>query len=110
MAWTISPVRILSIIFRCSNRSDGSSKVADPLLNLAQFKRDVAEFQKLGINTIRVYTVDNGPSANHDEGMKLLADAGIYLALDVNTPKNSLNRQDEKAIHISYNDVQPLTC
>ena len=47
-------------------------------------------FKKLGLNTIRVYTVDN--SANHDECMNALAEAGIYLALDVNTPKYSLNR------------------
>lgn len=59
---------------------------------MAGCKRDVAEFQKLGINTVRVYTVDN--TANHDECMSLLAQAGIYLALDVNTPKYSLNRGD----------------
>jgi hypothetical protein len=80
--------------------------VTDPLLDIPQFTSHVAEFKKLGINTIRVYTVDNAAEANHDESMKLLADAGIYLALDVNTPKNSLNRLDEKAIHLSYNDVR----
>lgn len=52
------------------------------------------------MNTIRVYTVDN--TASHDECMSLLADAGIYLALDVNTPKYSINRADPKP---SYNDV-----
>jgi hypothetical protein len=41
-------------------------------------------FQQLGINTIRVYSVD--PSLDHDECMTLLAQAGIYLVLDVNTP------------------------
>jgi 1,3-beta-glucanosyltransferase GAS5 len=41
---------------------------------------------------VRVYTVDN--TANHDECMAMLANAGIYLALDVNTPKYSLNRGD----------------
>jgi hypothetical protein len=92
-----------------ANRLDGSSNVSDPLLDIEQFKRDVKEFQKLGINTIRTYTVDNAADANHDEGMKLLADAGIYLALDVNTPKNSLNRLDQNAIHISYNDVRPVS-
>jgi hypothetical protein len=34
--------------------------------------------------------------------MGLLDDAGIYLALDVNTPKYSINRADPE---ISYNDV-----
>jgi hypothetical protein len=37
--------------------------------------------------------------------MKLLADAGIYLALDVNTPVYSLNRADEPSIQRSYNEV-----
>ena len=32
--------------------------------------------------------------------MSALADAGIYLALDVNTPKYSLNRED---VQVSYN-------
>jgi hypothetical protein len=57
----------------------------------------------LGINTVRVYSVDN--SATHDACMKTLADAGIYLALDVNTPFYSLNRKDEDSIKRSYNDV-----
>jgi len=52
--------------------------------------RDIAEFKKLGINTVRVYTVDN--TANHDACMAALANAGIYLALDVNTPNYSINR------------------
>jgi hypothetical protein len=37
--------------------------------------------------------------------MKALADAGIYLALDVNTPFYSLNRADNASINRSYNDV-----
>lgn len=49
-------------------------------------------FQKLKINTVRIYTVDN--SANHDACMSALAAAGIYLALDVNTPKYSINQAD----------------
>ena len=52
--------------------------------------RDITEFKKLGINTVRVYTVDN--TANHDACMSALANAGIYLVLDVNTPLYSLNR------------------
>jgi 1,3-beta-glucanosyltransferase GAS5 len=79
----------------------GSSNAADPIADVSGCTRDVAEFQKLGINTVRVYTVDN--SANHDQCMQLLANAGIYLALDVNTPKYSLNRASEQAIQISYN-------
>jgi 1,3-beta-glucanosyltransferase GAS5 len=78
----------------------GSSNVADPIADAAGCQRDIVEFTKLGINTIRVYTVDN--SANHDECMTALADAGIYLVLDVNTPLYSLNRADPAP---SYNDV-----
>ena len=35
----------------------------------------------------------------------MLDDAGIYLALDANTPKYSLNRENAKTLHTSYNDV-----
>lgn len=76
----------------------GSSDVADPIADADGCQRDIAEFQKLGINAIRVYTVDN--TANHDTCMNALADAGIYLILDVNTPKYSLNRADPNP---SYN-------
>lgn len=72
--------------------------MADPIADEAGCKRDVAEFSKLGINAVRVYTVDN--TANHDACMSALADAGIYLILDVNTPKYSLNRADPNP---SYN-------
>lgn len=58
------------------------------------------EFKKLGINAVRIYTVDN--TANHDACMQALADAGIYLVLDVNTPDYSINRADPGP---SYNDV-----
>ncbi|PVH96972.1 glycoside hydrolase family 72 protein [Periconia macrospinosa] len=69
----------------------GSSAAEDPIADVAGCKRDVAKFKELGLNTIRVYTVDN--SANHDECMTELANAGIYLALDVNSPNYSINRE-----------------
>lgn len=78
----------------------GSSDAKDPIADEEGCKRDIAEFQKLGINTVRVYTVDN--TANHDTCMNALADAGIYLALDVNTPLYSLNRAEPE---VSYNKV-----
>lgn len=68
----------------------GSSNFIDPLIDADNCKRDIAYFKDLGLNTIRVYSVDN--SANHDDCMKQLDDAGIYLILDVNTPNNSINR------------------
>lgn len=81
----------------------GAADAKDPLLDITGLKRDVENFKKLGINTVRVYTVDN--SKNHDEGMKILADAGIYLALDANTPFYSINRETEATMRRSYNDV-----
>jgi 1,3-beta-glucanosyltransferase GAS5 len=78
----------------------GSSNAADPIADTAGCKRDIAKFTELGINTVRVYTVDN--SADHDDCMQALSDAGIYLALDVNTPKYSINRANPGR---SYNDV-----
>ena len=74
--------------------------MVDPIADATSCQRDIAEFKKLGINTIRVYSVDN--SVNHDTCMNALAAAGIYLVLDVNSPLYSLNRQDPAP---SYNDV-----
>ncbi|ORY68796.1 beta-glucanosyltransferase gel1 [Pseudomassariella vexata] len=76
----------------------GSSGMKDPLADETVCKRDIAEFKKLGINTVRVYMVDN--SADHDTCMQELADAGIYLVLDVNNPLYSINRDKPEP---SYN-------
>ncbi|EAQ92464.1 hypothetical protein CHGG_00699 [Chaetomium globosum CBS 148.51] len=70
----------------------GSSAMQDPLADTDICLRDIAQFKELGINTIRVYTTDN--SANHDECMKALADAGIYVVIDANNPLYSINRLD----------------
>ncbi|KAI4174952.1 MAG: hypothetical protein LQ343_001979 [Gyalolechia ehrenbergii] len=78
----------------------GASDAADPIADTTLCKRDIAEFKKLGINTVRIYTIDN--SKDHTECMKELADAGIYLALDVNTPKYSIRRDKPDQ---SYNSV-----
>lgn len=78
----------------------GSSANTDPLADTTICQRDIKKFQELGVNTIRVYSVDN--SADHKDCMQALNDAGIYLVLDVNNPSYSINR-DEPAP--SYNDV-----
>ncbi|KAJ2233338.1 1 3-beta-glucanosyltransferase gel4 [Coemansia sp. RSA 1722] len=62
----------------------------DPLADTVGCKRDVELFKDLGINSIRVYEVDY--NKNHDTCMKLLEDAGIYLMLDMPSPKYSINR------------------
>ncbi|KAF2724597.1 glycoside hydrolase family 72 protein [Polychaeton citri CBS 116435] len=81
----------------------GAADAQDPLLDMDNLRRDVARFEELGINTIRIYTIDN--SENHDEAMALLDEAGIYLALDANTPDYSLNRESLDSLHASYNEV-----
>ncbi|GKU04725.1 beta-glucanosyltransferase [Fusarium langsethiae] len=68
----------------------GASANEDPLADPKVCKRDIKYFKELGVNVIRVYAVDN--KADHDECMKALDDAGIYLVLDVNNPKYSINR------------------
>ena len=78
----------------------GSSDAKDPLADEDGCMRDIKYFKQLGINTIRVYTVDN--TASHDTCMNALAAAGIYVALDVNTPLYSINRAKPA---ISYNAV-----
>lgn len=75
----------------------------DPLADTSVCKRDLEKFQQLGINSIRVYTLDN--SANHDDCMKLLSDAGIYVSVDVSWSNYSLNNEYPEAMRRSYNDV-----
>lgn len=66
----------------------------DPLSDPTICARDIGLFNNLGINTVRVYSVN--PDLDHDVCMTLLAQAGIYLVLDVNTPLEGqhLNRYE----------------
>jgi len=66
---------------------DGSSGFvgsSDPLANPQTCVRDIMLFQELGINTIRIYSIN--PDLDHSKCMTMLATAGIYLMLDVNSP------------------------
>ncbi|EWC44160.1 hypothetical protein DRE_06985 [Drechslerella stenobrocha 248] len=78
----------------------GASESKDPLADTAICGRDIPAMKELGLNAIRVYTIDS--AANHDACMKQLDDAGIYLILDVNTPKQSITRTNPAS---SYNEV-----
>lgn len=62
----------------------------DPLADATACKRDIPYLKELGTNTIRVYSID--PKKNHDECMKLLQEAGIYVVSDLSEPKTSINR------------------
>ena len=55
----------------------------DPLVNTAQCKRDIVRMSELGTNAVRVYHVD--ASADHQGCMTALADAGIYVFVDLDT-------------------------
>ncbi|KAK4138474.1 carbohydrate-binding module family 43 protein [Trichocladium antarcticum] len=74
--------------------STGSTKFTDPLANADNCKRDVPLLKALHTNTIRTYAID--PKGNHDECMKLLDDAGIYVISDLSEPSLSINRDDPK--------------
>lgn len=55
----------------------------DPLVDSEQCARDAALMRELGANSIRVYHVD--ASKDHSDCMSTLADAGIYLLVDLDT-------------------------
>lgn len=76
----------------------GSSNLTDALADSDICSRDIPYLKELGLNTIRVYSLDN--TLDHDECMQKLEDAGIYVILDVNTPKASISRWK---IECSYN-------
>lgn len=55
----------------------------DPRVDAAQCRLDAGLMRELGANTIRVYHAD--AAANHDGCMDALAEAGIYLLVDLDT-------------------------
>lgn len=61
--------------------------------------RDAFVLQQLGVNTIRVYTVN--PWVNHDQCMSIFNAVGIYVVLDVASPFNALSRTDPAS---TYNE------
>jgi len=80
-----------------------SSSGKDALSDADACYRDAYAFQQLGVNTVRIYTLN--PDINHDECMTIFNNAGIYFILDVNSGEESLNRADPSS---SYN-AQYLT-
>ncbi|KAH9853090.1 Glucanosyltransferase-domain-containing protein [Lenzites betulinus] len=62
------------------------STFIDPLIDSAACARDLPFLQQLGVNTIRVYSVNS--SLNHDDCMSALSGAGIYTIIDLALPLN----------------------
>lgn len=98
---TGEPFYIRGVDYQPGGSSDVSEK-KDPLSDPEACARDIVLFQELGINTIRIYSVN--PELNHDKCMTLLATAGIYLILDVNSPMENqhLNRYQPWT---TYNEI-----
>lgn len=62
------------------------SSYIDPLSSAANCTRDLPYLQQLGVNALRVYSVN--PQLDHSECMKTFNDNGIYILLDVSLPLN----------------------
>ncbi|OUM52621.1 hypothetical protein BVG19_g1826 [[Candida] boidinii] len=72
--------------------STSNSSFVDPLADATTCKRDIPYLQQLNTNVIRVYALD--ATADHDECMSLLEDAGIYVLADLAQPKLSISTTD----------------
>ncbi|KAJ6263088.1 1,3-beta-glucanosyltransferase gel4 [Drechslerella dactyloides] len=64
----------------------------DPLVDKDQCALDAALMKTLGVNTIRVYQTD--PHGNHDDCMRIFADAGIYLFVDLANFETGINEDN----------------
>ena len=65
----------------------------DPLALPEACSRDVENLRDLGVNAIRVYSVNS--SLNHDACMEVFSNAGIYVILELALPLNgSINRAE----------------
>lgn len=73
-------------------QSGQSQDSPDPLGDPAGCSRDIPVLQRLQTNLVRVYSVD--PTANHDQCMQALGDAGIYVLADLSSSSQAISRED----------------
>jgi hypothetical protein len=64
--------------------------MVDPMANPGLCLRDLPFLKGLGVNTVRVYSIDT--DKNHDECFNAFRDAGIYVIADLSEPNASINR------------------
>ena len=65
-------------------RASADDLYVDPLSDAASCQRDVPYLQKLQTNVVRSYGID--PSKNHSQCLEELANAGIYVLVDLPAP------------------------
>ncbi|KAF9319691.1 1,3-beta-glucanosyltransferase gas1 [Podila horticola] len=75
-----------------------SAGFTDPLSKPSDCKRDFALMKDLGLNTV-------DPTLNHEECMKMMQEAGIYLLLDLAVPKFSIVRTNPEYDINIWNNV-----
>ncbi|CAI5759104.1 unnamed protein product [Candida verbasci] len=64
----------------------------DPLANITECQRDIRYFRETNTNCLRVYAID--PTADHEECMQAMSEAGIYIIADLSEPTVSINRNN----------------
>jgi len=75
-----------TVVQSAANPFGEPSSFTDPLALSDACARDLPYLQGLGVNTIRVYSVDS--SLNHDACMTAFSNAGIYTIIDLALPLN----------------------